>query len=78
MRKVLSALAGGALAVTLSAPAAHAARPTNPAQQIGVQGDRLHDDDGDGERRHHRRHDDDEDDDDDGLLHLLAELLELL
>ena len=34
MRKVLSALAVGALAITLSAPAAHAAPSASPAQQV--------------------------------------------
>jgi Spy/CpxP family protein refolding chaperone len=55
MRKVLAALAAGALAVTLSAPAAHAASPANPAQQVQLQSN--HRDGGDdwGDRREGRR-----------------------
>jgi hypothetical protein len=44
MRKVLSALAGGALAITLFAPAAHAASPARLAQQVRPQGDHLNGD----------------------------------
>ena len=74
MRKILSALAGGALAVTLFAPAAHAARPTSLAQQVRPQSEQLNGDDGD-EDHHHRRHDGDDDDDGDGILERVLEVV---
>ena len=54
MRKVLGAMAGGALAITLSAPAAHAARPASVAQQVQPQWDHLNGDDWD--RDYHDHH----------------------
>jgi hypothetical protein len=60
MRKVLGALAGGVLAITLSAPAAHALPAPSPAQQVQLQSN--HHDGGDdwgdrGDRRdHYHRH----------------------
>lgn len=69
MRKLLNALAGGAVVIMLSAPAAHAASPAiRPQQQHQSQIERHHrdddrdwrddrDDDGDGDWGHYHDHD---------------------
>jgi hypothetical protein len=61
MRKILAALAGGLLAVTLSAPAAHAGSAATPAQQVRHHSDHGRGDDDwdggdDGHYSHHEDH----------------------
>ena len=58
MRKVLTVLAGGALAVVLSAPPAFAAPPAGRSEELRTQSARV--------ERHDRHGDDGDDWDDDG------------
>jgi hypothetical protein len=58
MRKVFTAVAGGVLAVTLSAPAAHAAPPASKAQPVHLASHHDRGDDGgdDGDDDHYYHH----------------------
>lgn len=62
MRKVLTALAGGALAMTLAAPAAHAAPPARTAPQVRAQSHHAQGDDdwggGDDDDHYYHHHED--------------------